>query len=331
MEAAQGDDPRLSDTAIASLPFVDEPRASEALLELVRRGDARVRAAAARALGHLEAAPEVLAALEAALGDEAAWVRYYAAQALGRLRAHDRVERISALLRDPVGHVRIAAIEALSHLPDAASVSALTEAARADDPDLRRAALVGLGMAQPADGRGVLLEALDDPDAATRIIAVGSIASFEGDDVLAALARAARADDGEVCDAAIGALAATAGRAATRVLIELAAEEALAPTALTALGTPAVGRIPALLEALETAEGPTASRLTSALARMKQPDARAALAVALAAPSVHTRRAAAAALAVVASKDTAGHLERALAADPDPEVRRLAAYGLGRR
>jgi HEAT repeat protein len=121
------------------------------------------------------------------------------------------------------------------------------------------------------------------------------------------------------------------GRGATRVLVELAREEALASEALAALLTPVIGRIPTLLECLEVADAESAARLCATLAKMQRPDARAALAVALAMPSVHARRAAAAALAVLASRDTMGHLERALASDLDPEVRRLAAHGLAHR
>ncbi len=323
--ASKGTDERLAEAAIASLAYLEAPQAGEALFELSRSPKERVRAAALRALGLRGATEDVVARLEEGLTDPAPWVRYYAAQALGRVPARADVAKLARLLDDAAGFVRVAAVEALSHVPAPEAVLAITSAVGSDDPDLRRAALVGLGIGRAPGAAAALLAALNDPDPSTRMVAAGSLVGFGDEEVVAALVRSAQEASPEVRRAALGALAATPGRAATRALFDLGKDDA---DALAALATPALGRIPALLEIIEVADAPTAVRVTTVLSRMKRPEARAALTVALVMPLVPTRRAAAAALAVLAAPDTASSLEHARKSDPDPEVRRLAAHGL---
>src|SRR5690606_12070695 len=109
-----------------------------ALLAAASHPVAKTRAAVMRALGQTEATPEVVKALLSAVADADAWVRYYACQALGRLRIETAVERLIALMNDDTGQVRVAAVEALAHLSDERAGDALAGAARSDDADMRR-------------------------------------------------------------------------------------------------------------------------------------------------------------------------------------------------
>jgi HEAT repeat protein len=83
IKAIHGSDERLRDIALYGLPFIDDPRALEALLAASSHDDAHARAAAVRALGQCEAEKRVTDALRNALADADPWVRYYACQSLG--------------------------------------------------------------------------------------------------------------------------------------------------------------------------------------------------------------------------------------------------------
>ena len=104
--------------------------------------DAEFRAQAARLLGDLGDMTHVDRLIEL-LGDPEPRVRFFAAEALGRLRAASATEPLWRLLRDNNDadrYIRHAAVVALSRMPDAAA------ARRANDPDaaVRRAAVLVL-------------------------------------------------------------------------------------------------------------------------------------------------------------------------------------------
>ncbi|HET9449877.1 MAG TPA: HEAT repeat domain-containing protein, partial [Aggregicoccus sp.] len=119
--------------------------------------------------------------------------------------------------------------------------------------------------------------------------------------------------------------------AAARALLDYRVRRlpAARAAALAALAQPVPGRIAGVQATLEAADEELAPLLVSALARMGRADATAALVDALTGGHVHSRRAAAAALAALGPSAHA-ELERAAAEDPDPEVRRVSAEALGR-
>lgn len=131
--------------AVTALARLDDPRALPIVLDTFRDGAPPVRAAAARALADVRStSPGIALALLDGLGDPDAWVRYFAARALGHRRAVGAVAALARLIReDPAPHVSIAAAEALADIGggDAlAVVASLRGSANADLARVARAA-----------------------------------------------------------------------------------------------------------------------------------------------------------------------------------------------
>lgn len=328
LAAARGSDPRLCDAALQGLALLPDPRAEEALLDAARAAEPTRRAAAMRALGRGEGRPREVARLVQGLSDPDPWVRYYATQALGRLGYHAAAPAIAGLLDDPAGQVRVAAVEALALLEGEAPGIALQEAARAEDPDIRRAAVIGLGISRRPEMLPLVLEAAASEDAATRLVAVSALAGFEGPGAAAGLERAARDPEEEVRNAAIGFLAGRAGADATAVLVELLGEVPLRGRILEALSAPVEGRAAALVQALGAADDVTAPLLASALARLGTEEADRALLDAARLPGAPARKAVAGILAARGDRASITELQRLVAQDPDPEVRRVSSLHL---
>ncbi|MDF2697748.1 MAG: repeat protein, partial [Labilithrix sp.] len=321
------EDEKVREAAIYGLPLIDDPKGIAALLDTAAHPSARTRGAVMRALGQTHAAPSVVSVLRAALRDEDAWVRYYACQALGKLRVDAAVDEVVERMNDGSGQVRIAAVEALARLAGDRAATALEGAARASDADLRRAALVGLGLARRVNAIPTLREAAASEEAATRLVAIGALAEFDAADVIPALAHAASDPDEGVRSAAIGYLSTRPGLDTTAVLVERLLDAMTRDRALEALAVAADERVDGVLAALETADADTAPLLMAALTRMRRPSSQAAIAAALAFENVHARRAAASALVALGSTEAREALQRA-ASDPDPVVRRVCASSL---
>jgi HEAT repeat protein len=329
--AALGDpDEKVREAALAGLPFMDDPRALEALLAATKNSSERTRAAAMRSLGHCSGNLRVTSYLLKGLGDPDAWVRYYACQALGRLAYEPAAEAIMRLLADPAGQVRVAAVEALSCLSSEVATGALRRALADPDGDIQRAALIGLGVGKHTESLPFMLAATRSSDPATRLVALSAIAGFRTPEVLAALRDAVSDIDPSVRAAALGFLAATPGVATTGMLADLLRTAADDEGVLSALSVHVEGRITGLLAALETADDEVAAAIIAALSRLQRPDATAAVMGAMALPNVAARKAAAGALAVLASKEALTTLEHAAADDPAPEVRQICAVLLAR-
>lgn len=325
VSAIDDEDEKIREAAIYGLPLIDDPKAVSALLAHATHASARVRAAVARALGQTSRAPEVERVLEAALGDADPWVRYYACQSLGRLAIESAVARLVERLDDESGQVRVAAVEALAHLEDARAAAALARAARSADPDIRRAALVGLGIGRRPDSIPTLREAASAPDPATRLVAIGALSEQEGAEVVPTLAHAASDPDEGVRNAAIGYLSTRPGADATHALLAQLGRPEVRERVLDALAVAADERVEAVLTMLEGASADDAPNLVAALSRMRRPSSQAALGAALTMTNVHARRASAAALAALGTTEAREALVRSGMADPDADVRRIAA------
>jgi hypothetical protein len=120
------------------------------------------------------------------------------------------------------------------------------------------------------------------------------------------------------------------GAPATAALVRLLHSAAVPEQVLGALSLYVEGRIPGLVAALRMADDETAPALTSALARLRRPDAAEALVKAMALPNVAARKAAAGALAVLATRDALEALKRAAEQDPEPQVRQICTLLLAR-
>jgi HEAT repeat protein len=326
MVSAIGDpDERIREAALTGLPMLDDPSATQAILRASSHESPKTRAAAVRALGSTSAAPEIVRVLRHAMADEDAWVRYYACQALAKLRVHEAADDIVARIDDEAGQVRVAAVEALAHLRNPRALDALTRAAEGGDPDIRRAALLGLGTVRDPGTLPILRAAVTSSDAATRLVAISALAEFDVPEVVPSLGHAATDPNPGVRSTAIGFLSTRPGEGATKVLVGLLSNPAVHEAALAALAVTLEGRTEAILSALESAGRELAEMLVSALLRMRRPSAIAAIAAALTLENVVARRAAASALASLATREALDALELYAARDLDPEVRRIAA------
>jgi len=330
LNALADPDERVRETAISGLPFLEDPRAFEALVAAARSETDRTRASAMRSFGQCADDLRASAYLLRGLGDRDPWVRYYACQALGKLAFEPAAGAVVNLLSDPAGQVRVAAVEALSCLKGDAASGALEVAALDADQDIRRAALVGLGVAHRPATLPLVLAALGSEDPATRLVAVSALAGFRVPGALTALAAAATDSEENVRTAAIGFLAAMTGVDATRALVGLLSKTTSTEQVLSGLSLHVEGRIEGLASALESADDDVAPALTSALARMRRPDALAVLVKAMGTPNAAARRAAASALAVLASPDALVALRTAAGEDPDPDVRHICSLLLSR-
>ncbi|HZP83413.1 MAG TPA: HEAT repeat domain-containing protein [Chthonomonadaceae bacterium] len=109
-----------------------------ALLSLAEEEDWRVRSAAVDALSEIgPATPEVVPALDRALGDPADWVRRHAADALGTIgkNAGAAVPALARTLMDAQPYVRINAATALAKIGPEAEEAVPALIAALDDPD----------------------------------------------------------------------------------------------------------------------------------------------------------------------------------------------------
>lgn len=326
-QALSSNDERLREIALAGLPALDEPGARETLLQSAAHPHARTRAAALRALGHLGSAEGVEEVLIGALSDDDAWVRYYASQSLGRLRATRAVPLLVERLEDSAEQVKMAAVEALAAIPDASAGAALRQVARAGNREVQHAAIVGIGSRRDASLRDELFGALRSADPGLRMVALASFAVFP--EAEEELERAAGSDtDAAVRSCAVELLAGLPSAASTAALARLLAASPQSKEVLSALGRSVDVRIPSLLLLLESADDSLARCLVAVLARAESRAARVALDAAFEARSVAARRAAARALGQLMDPPAKTSLARAATLDDDPEVRRICSAAM---
>ncbi|HVT08031.1 MAG TPA: HEAT repeat domain-containing protein [Polyangia bacterium] len=329
LSALEDPDERVREAAVQALPLMDDPRAFETLLACAKSKSEKTRAAAMRSLGQSMGDLRASAYLMKGIRDPDPWVRYYACQSLGKLAFEPAAEAIIGLLDDPAGQVRIAAIEALSCLKSEPAIAALSQAATDTDEDVQRAAIVGLGVAQHASALPLVIQATRAANPATRLVALSALAGFRDPAVLVAFRDAAGDPEESVRTAAIGFLAAMKGIAATRVLVGLL-RSAASERVLAALALHVEGRVAGLVAALEEADDETAPFLVSALARLRRPEANAALVGAMTMSNLAARKAAPSALAVLRNAEAVAALRRAAAEDREPEVRQICSLLLAR-
>jgi HEAT repeat protein len=134
--------------ALKSLPktlvSASWPEALPLLRELAKDSDAKLRAAAAKALGRF-AQPEARSLLhELAAWDSNAEVRVAAAEALGRFAEPEALPLLRELAKQPPYEVRVAAAEALGRFAQPEALLLLRELALVRDPQVAVDAILGL-------------------------------------------------------------------------------------------------------------------------------------------------------------------------------------------
>ncbi len=235
VNAAKDEDESIRDAALQALPRFDSADARAALLAACTHPSDRTRGAAMRALGSIPLDDATRESLATGARDPRPWVRYYAAQSLGRAGDASTIDVLLERTADEAGQVRVAAIESLARIDDPRARDAVCNAAAGEDPEVRRAALRGLGAAPAAAAIPMLLRATGSPDALTRLVAVASLARFDDSGAMRALVSAARDTDDRVRRAAIEGLFGQRGDAATEVIGVLVDEPSLRERAMREL------------------------------------------------------------------------------------------------
>jgi len=323
LAAMNDSDERLRDLAAAGLAGIDDPRALDALRAAATHEAPRTRAAAVRALGETQSQPLVRDRLRAALRDPDAWVRYYACQAVSRLKDEGAADAVVALLDDPAGHVRVAAIDALAQLQGERALEALHVASESPDPDVQRAALLALAHVGSPASLVLVQRGRASSDAATRLVALSALAEFEAPEALRGLIAGMSDTDDAVRGAAVTLLASRDGAEVTAALVERLGTPELRDRVVAALSTWTPTRVEGLKAALHVATAELAPFIVSALARLRRPEASAALEDAFAFDNVFARRAIAPALAAQRTGSARRLLERGSTVDPDAQVRQI--------
>jgi HEAT repeat protein len=289
-----------------------------------------VRAAAAQALAHAPA-ERGEAALLAAAGDSDTWVRYHAVRALGTIKAG--VARLAEVAQaDPAMHVRIAAIEALGAAGGAAIDDILL--AHAGDPQADLAAAAVRALAHSTDPRAAeaLRAAVRAASPAVRLAAITAYRARGDADAIAALQwTAAAAEDESIALAAIDGLGAMArrpgdaGEGAVAALLMTTAETRTREAAIAQLARLPASRVGAVAAGLSLPAPGTRLAAIAALARLRHPDASAAIRTALDDPDASVREEAVIALERLGVRGVSRRLARMAREDPSRAVRRAAA------
>jgi len=163
---------------------------------------------------------EVVAALAPLLGDDDARVRAAAAQALGEIR-EGALEALLAVVADPSPEVRKKVARALGELDDPRTLGQLAEYARSDpDRDVRRGAIRALGRSR-AEGRVDALSGVlgGSDDGWTRVLAVKALGETRSPQAVAALEPLVAGKDGRLRREATEALAELGGGEARAALV----------------------------------------------------------------------------------------------------------------
>jgi HEAT repeat protein len=294
----------------------------------------RNRAAAAHAL-RLVDDPRVGTALQTALHDQDAWVRYYAATSLGEARfgcaAADDLAQLAR--RDPATHVRIAAITALGAMHGVLAAKVAAELMDDDDDDLAIAAVSVLGGVHRHDAREWLTRASRSSRPAVRLAGIRALAMRPTPESIEVLSWAARLDDDPaLAPEAIDALrhiAATADRppsqrAAVHALRELAADGIERRAVLAAIARLPEEVVPEVASGLSAVRVATRVATAEALAAMRHPRASNELARALRDEDPAVRSAAVTAFARLGTPSVARQIAAMRTTDQDPAVRQRA-------
>ena len=323
--------------AVEHLPFADDPRSALHLTRALDDPSPRVRAAAAQALSHV-AAVDARDALSRAARDTDSWVRYYAAQSLGGLRDAPALARLAELAAaDPAMHVRIAALERIGAIGHPSALDILLRYVEDTQTDLAAAALRALGHIDDERALAALKGAMRSPEQTRRLAAVIGLRTVASADAVEALGWTAGSDiEDSVVAAAIDALGAVAGRnddaagRAIAALLALTADPERRDSSVAALSRLPGTRVTSVSEGLSHVQPDVRRATIDVLARMRHPDASAALRGALDDGDAAVREAAVTALDQLGARGTARRFAQMAREDPSRAVRRAAASALGR-
>ena len=323
--------------AIEHLPYFDDSRALHTLALVLEKDTPRVRAAAAQALGSMDAA-EADALLRRAAADPDMWVRYFAASSMGR--QHDRsaldvLRHIAAA--DPAPPVRIAAIEAIGGICGDGALDILSPLIE-EDGDIGLAAIRAAACIGTEETIATLRGVLRSRDAARRTAAVEAIAACGGAEAIEPLQWTASSDaDPSVIRAALGGLGTiansntAASSTAVRALVSLLSDSTRRGAAMDVAARLAPTAIPVLAESLATDDPPIRRGVVEALGRLSHSVASAYLQKALNDADAAVRREAVRALSRLGTRGLTRRFAAMSETDFSPAVRQAAAAALSRQ
>lgn len=323
--------------ALEHLPLFDDALALQVLASVMAEGTPKTRAAVIRALTRVESAA-ALPMLASALEDQDAWVRYFAARAIGERPERTVVPGLVAMAEsDPSTPARVAAIEAIGKRRVAISIAPVVRAAESDNIDVASVALVALGRLDGPDAMARLHVAARSAEPARRKAAAEGLAACGSREAVAELEWMSAADaDREVFECAIQKLTeiASAGREesprAIEAILALLAEADRSDAAIEAIARLPLGAVPGLAAGLRHAQPVVRRRTVEALARYRHSDATRLLAPAFDDPDPTVRETAAAAVLRLGTRLFDDLLGRLAGQDPSNRVRRTAAAALAR-
>ena len=190
--------------AIEALAASRSPRAQNAIAAELADARPEVRAAAADALGRMQARGS-LDRLRTLLKDESSFVRVRAAAALMKLSDTTGLPLLRELLASDVPASRLIGAEALAATPDASWMETVKELTSAGEPTIRLAAARLIAPHQPELARAVVEALSADPNPAVRELAGRTMAESAAGD-LRTLRRLLHSEDPATRVAAAGAI-----------------------------------------------------------------------------------------------------------------------------
>ncbi|MCO6438591.1 MAG: HEAT repeat domain-containing protein [Phycisphaerae bacterium] len=181
IEALRDGDAKIRRPVVTALGTIGSDRAVDALIASLSDSDGDVRELAAEALGktgsHRAVEPLVRLLLERSRkATEEEWgERYALALALGRIGSDQALDALLGALGDPHAWVRSQAAEQLGKLGAEKAVAGLTYLLKDPDRGVRGAAAIALGDVGSADAVDALMNALQDEDDYVRLHAAESL------------------------------------------------------------------------------------------------------------------------------------------------------------
>ena len=285
--------PKLAPAAKALVMQVLEPSAEKQVIEAAADSDERVRLAAMEALGRMGSAAGVPVLLKVAASD-ARPDKAVAEGALARISGAGAVAALEQAAASSEAAARAAAINALAARKHATALPAMLKYAGEPDATVQKAALAALrqmGTENEFDTLAKLalqlksseafaaLEAIanrvkDKPAAARRLLTLGAtddqalgslldvLSVLGGNEALAAVSRLAASSNAEIQQNAVRALGNWPDYAATKTLLDIAANPKTEPTSC-------ILAIQGIVRLVKSAENvPAQTRLDAALAAM---------------------------------------------------------------
>jgi HEAT repeat protein len=274
----------VREAAVQSLGVIGDAGAAPSIIQALRLADKvqdqaganTLRMAAVTAMGRL--GPTAVPTLVEALGDRHSKLREGVIEALGAIGGADAAAALGRTLTDDRSSVRQGAALALRRIGGAEAVPSLRAALAHKDPTTRRSAAEALGSIKDVSAVDALSAAIGERDRNVREAVLRGLAAIGAPAAVDALIRALESDDREAQSAASGALRSFEW---TPQGDHQKSVHAMLHGQFDQLGAEAGGGREVLLAALADRDPGTRRGALTALARLRDPQTAASIAVLL--------------------------------------------------